>query len=204
MQEAKNIIFDMGGVFLNIDYKKTEQAFIDLGVEKFVQFFKQDYSSHLFEDLETGEIDVPHFYAEFRRETQKNLSDEVIKKAWNAMLGNFPPERLKWLKEIKNKYNVYLYSNTNQIHYDFIMETFRRENGQPNFNDYFKKAYYSHEVHLRKPVTSSYTKLLALAGLVAEETLFIDDTLNNVEGAAAAGMQTIYLKPPMTVLDLKL
>lgn len=194
----------MGGVFLNIDYKRTERAFIELGVDKFVQFFKQDYSSDLFEDLETGEIDEADFYSAFRNETQINLSDEVIKKAWNAMLGNFPPERLEWLKKIKNKYNVYLYSNTNQIHYDCIMETFRRENGLPNFNDYFKKAYYSHEVHLRKPNTSSYIKLLAIAGLEAKETLFIDDTLNNVEGAAAAGMQTIYLKPPMTVLELSL
>jgi len=194
----------MGGVFLKIDYKKTEQAFIDLGVDKFTQFFKQNYSSRLFEDLETGKIDVANFYSEFRGEIQKNLSDEVIKKAWNAMLGNFPPERLEWLKKIKDKYNVYLYSNTNQIHYDCIMETFKRENGQPDFNEYFKKAYYSHEIHLRKPHTSSYTKLLALAGLIAKETLFIDDTLNNIEGATAAGMQTIYLKPPMTVLDLSL
>ena len=194
----------MGGVFLKIDYKKTEQAFIDLGVDKFGQFFRQDYSSHLFEDFETGKIDVPHFYSEFRREIQMNLSDEVIKKAWNAMLGKFPPERLEWLKKIKDKYNIYLYSNTNQIHYDCIMETFRRENGQPDFNDYFIKAYYSHEVHLRKPHVCSYTKLLELAGLTANETLFIDDTLNNIEGATAAGMQPLYLKLPMTVLDLSL
>lgn len=194
----------MGGVFLKIDYKKTEQAFIDLEVDQFSQFFKQDYSSGLFEDFETGKIDVPHFYAEFRREIQMNLSDEVIEKAWNAMLGNFPQDRLEWLSKIKNKYKVYLFSNTNQVHYDCIMETFRRENGQPDFNDYFIKAYYSHEVHLRKPHVDSYTKLLELAGLTASETLFIDDTLNNVEGAAAAGMPTVYLKPPMTVLDLSL
>jgi len=194
----------MGGVFLNIDYKRTERAFIELGVTDFTSFFKQDYSSHLFEDLETGKIDPEYFYGAFRRTAKMEVSNAEIKGAWNAMLGSFPSERLVWLEGVKKRYNIYLYSNTNQIHYDCIMETFRKENGLPDFNQYFIKTYYSHLFGLRKPYVSSYLKLLEDEHLTADETLFIDDTLKNTEGAAEAGMQVICLAPPVTVLDLDL
>lgn len=194
----------MGGVFLNVNYKKTEQAFIDLGVDSFNHFFKQDHSSRLFEDLENGAIEEDAFYTAFRKEAKVKLSNLEIRNAWNAMVGYFPSERLVWLEEIKHKYNIYLYSNTNQIHYDCLMGHFKKDHPGLDFNQFFIKAYYSHEVGLRKPYVSSYQKILELAGLKAADTLFIDDTLKNVEGAEKAGMPVIYLKPPMTVLDLDL
>lgn len=204
MEPIKNIIFDLGGIFLTLDYLRTEQEFAALGVTDFEKLFKQDFSSALFEDLETGRISPAVFYEAFRETTQLSLTDQQIQKAWNALLGHFPAERLEWLSVIQQKYNIYLYSNTNQIHYDHFMQSFPAHIGNGSFNQYFRKAYYSHELGLRKPYPSSYRKILEIEGLNAAETLFIDDTLKNIEGAKEAGLQTIHLVSPNTVLDLDL
>lgn len=198
----KNILFDLGGVFLDINYQLTEQAFIDLGIADFGQRFNQQFSNTLFEDLETGKIDPETFYEAFRKETGTDLSNKTIEVAWNALLLDFPPERLTWLEGIKEKYPVYLYSNTNIIHYQCFMKMFEDKFGGKNFNDYFIKAYYSHELGLRKPYADSYKQLLELENLEAGETLFIDDTLKNIEGAKAAGLQTLWLQPGMVLQEV--
>ncbi len=120
------------------------------------------------------------------------------------MLGTFSTERLQWLKEIRKRYRIYLYSNTNLIHYIAFQKIFREFTGEQNFDNYFIKAHYSHELGLRKPYPESYLKLLEIENLQAEETLFIDDTAKNIEGAKQAGLQAILLLPPKTVLDLDL
>jgi len=120
------------------------------------------------------------------------------------MLLDFPMERIVWLNEIKKKYNIYLFSNTNQIHYDAFIETVKQQTGITDFNQYFIKAYYSHELGLRKPDTASFQKIMEEQKLNPAETLFIDDTLSNVQAAAEIGLQTLHLKPPITVLELQL
>jgi putative hydrolase of the HAD superfamily len=204
MNKIKNIIFDLGGVFMDIDFSRTEKAFVDLGVTNFKELFTQHHASPLFEDLETGKISPEVFYAFFREQTKADLTDEQIKGAWNALLINFPPERLNWLEQIKHKYNIYLFSNTNQIHYDAFMDIFNQETGKDDFNQYFIKAYYSQTLGLRKPYKESYLKIIEEQNLIAAETLFIDDTPKNITGAKEAGLQAILLAPPLTVLDLDL
>ena len=204
MHTVKNIIFDLGGVFMNLDYQKMEQAFIDLGIVNFSELFTQHHSSPLFEDLETGKITNKDFYDQLRKISGVNISDAAIKDAWNAILLDFPKERLDWLSEIKKKYKIYLFSNTNQIHYDAFIETFRKQTGIEDFNQYFIKAYYSQTLGLRKPYAAAYQKVLDEQNIIASETLFIDDTLKNIEGAKAVGLQTVHLAPPLTVLDLNL
>ena len=204
MQKIKNILFDLGGIFIEIDFAKTNKAFVDLGVLHFDQMFTQHTASALFEKLETGIYSPDQFYEAFREEVQLPLSNSQIESAWNAMLGPFPLDRLEWLAEIKNRYNVYLYSNTNRIHYDAFQKIYKQCTGKGYFDDYFIKAHYSHELGLRKPYPQSFTQLLAIEKLAAAETLFIDDTPKNIEGAAMAGLQTILLQPPKTVVDLDL
>ena len=204
MQKIKNIIFDLGGIFIEIDFSKTEKAFAELGVLNFKDFFTQHTASPLFEDLETGACSPDQFYEAFRKESGVELTNEEIKNAWNELLGTFPVERLQWLEEIKNRYNIYLYSNTNIIHYEKFQEIFRENTGKENFDDYFIKAYYSHEIGLRKPYPESFTKLLKVIGIDPGETLFIDDTPKNVDGAKEAGLHAILLAPPKTVFDLDL
>ncbi len=204
MQQIKNIIFDLGGIFLEIHYQLTREAFINLGIKNFDELFTQHHANDLFEDLETGKISANEFYSRFRKEANINLTDEQIKTAWNALLGHFPEERLEWLKKIKNKYNVYLFSNTNQIHYDAFMKIYEASAGKADFNSHFIKAYYSQNMGLRKPYAQSFQYILNEQNLKVEETLFIDDTIKNIEAAHALGMQTIHLVAPKTLLDLDL
>ncbi len=204
MQTIKNIIFDLGGVFMNLDFNLTQQAFVNLGITEFVQMFTQHHANDLFEDLETGKISPEIFYDKLRQETQTHLTNEEIKTAWNALILDFPAERLDWLKQIGQKYKVYLFSNTNQIHYDAFIKVLEEENNCHDFNDHFIKAYYSHEMGMRKPYIESFQKILDEQGLLASETLFIDDSYKNIEGAIKAGLQTIHLLPPKTVIDLNL
>ncbi|TAH06216.1 MAG: HAD family phosphatase [Sphingobacteriia bacterium] len=204
MQPIKNIIFDLGGVFLNINFQLTNSAFANLGVDRFAEMFNQHHSNDLFEMLEKGEISAPAFYEAFRKESGTNISDEAIRNAWNALLLDFPPERIEWLAQIKKRYNIYLFSNTNQIHYDAFMADFGKTFGGKDFNRYFIKAYYSQTLGLRKPSVASYKAIIQEQGLIPAETLFIDDTIKNIEGAKEAGLQTIHLVAPNTVLDLEL
>jgi putative hydrolase of the HAD superfamily len=202
MKKIKNIIFDLGGIFIELDYFKTEKAFIRLGVTNFPELYSQHMVTPLFADLETGKIEEEVFYNAFRKTTGINLSNEQIKDAWNAMLLNFPPERLHWLKDIAKKYKIYLFSNTNIIHYNAFQKIFNENTGLNNFDDFFINAYYSHNLKMRKPDTASFLEIIKRENLVADETLFIDDTPKNIEGAEQAGLQTILLRSPKTVIDL--
>jgi putative hydrolase of the HAD superfamily len=155
MNNIKNIIFDLGGVFIDINYQKTEVAFINAGITNFNELYNQHRASSVFEDLETGKISASFFYNELRNISKTQISDTAIKSAWNAMLGDFLLKEIDWLASIKNKYRLFLYSNTNQIHYEAFTRLFQQETGNSNFDDYFIKAYYSHMFGLRKPYAAS-------------------------------------------------
>lgn len=204
MAAVKNIIFDLGGVFLNLNYQNTKDLFIEFGVPEFDDYFTQHHANSLFEELEKGDISANEFYDAFRRETNTNLSNDQIKIAWNGMLVSFTKERIDWLRKIKERYNIFLFSNTNQIHYDEIMALYKRDVGAEDFNELFIKPYYSHEMRLRKPYYNSFQHIIDEQKLKVEETLFIDDTIKNIESANALGLQTIHLVAPKTVLDLDL
>ena len=204
MRPIKNIIFDLGGIFLNINFALTENAFVNLGIKNFNELFTQHHANALFEDLETGKISELEFYNLLRKEAQINLTDKQIKTAWNALLGDFPIERLEWLEKIKKRYNIYLFSNTNKIHHDAFMLVYEQVTGKKDFDSYFIKAYYSQEMGLRKPYPESFMYIINEQNLVPEQTLFIDDTIKNIEGAKVLGLQTIHLIAPQTVLDLHL
>src|SRR3954463_1036540 len=113
----KNIIFDFGGVFIDVDYKRTEQAFIDAGIKNFHDFYSQQSASPLFEDLERGKINEAAFYRQLRTATGVDLPDQTIISCWNRILGDYYPEAIEKAKELKQKYRLFLFSNTNIVHY---------------------------------------------------------------------------------------
>lgn len=200
-KKIKNIIFDLGGVLLQLDYQKTEDEFGNLGVKDFASYFKQDFASKLFADFETGKIDTNTFYNQFRITTKTNLTNSQIKNAWNAMLLSFWGDRLSWLKTISKKHPIFLLSNTNEIHYHEVINIYNQQNLAISFDSYFVKDYYSHILGLRKPNIETYLAVLNRQGLIANETLFIDDTIKNIIGAKKAGMQTFHLLPQMNLID---
>jgi putative hydrolase of the HAD superfamily len=195
MEGVKNIIFDLGGVLLNIDYSRTSAAFKKLGAGDFDSFYSQQGANQLFEELETGNISETDFYKEMQRHCYPNTTVAQIQDAWNAILLDFREESLQFLKTLNDNYNLFLLSNTNSIHLSEFDKIFARQTGGTNFNDLFDKAYYSHLIHRRKPYPPTYGFVLEDAGISEMETLFIDDSIVNIEGAMEAGLKTHWLKP---------
>ena len=204
MQNIKAVILDLGGVLLNIDYEKTRKAFAGLGIEDFNAHYNQFKGSTLFDDLETGKIKAEDFYQAFREQTGLKTEDDRIRKAWNAMLLDFPNTRVQFLKDLRKKYRLFLLSNTNAIHHDEFQRHFRETSGENAIDDLFDKAYYSHLIGSRKPETEPFEHILKDQNLKPGETLFVDDTQSNLKGAITLGIQTIHLQPPAKVEDLGL
>ena len=205
MQKPKNIIFDLGGVILNIDFKQTALAFAELGIGNFNEYYTLQTVTPLFEKLEIGAIDADNFYNEFRELAQlSSLTTEQIMHAWNALLLDFPPERIQWLKDIKNRYRIYLLSNTNEIHHTAFTQIYKQQIGNCEFDSLFVKTYYSYKMGLRKPSKEIFEVVLKDENLQAAETVFIDDSEVNIFAAASVGLQTIYLPSPKTLLELDL
>ena len=202
MQQLKNIVFDLGGVLLNIDYNKTENAFKQLGFLNFNEMYSQYSADMLFSDLEMGKISNDHFYERMLEAGKGKLSKEQITTAWNAMLLTFRMPSLVFLEELSKKYNLYLLSNTNAIHLEAFNEIFSRETGQSSLDAYFTKAYYSNHIGFRKPNEDVFQFILEDAGIKAEETLFIDDSYNNIETAQRMGFKTHLLKTGEKIEDL--
>lgn len=201
---TRNIILDFGGILFEVDYMKTEKAFVDAGITDFRALYSQHTASPLFADFETGRIGIPEFLQAFRDLTGTHMKDEEIIRCWDSMLGSYYPEALEWVKNLRERYAVYLYSNTNAIHYNFFTQRYFEQFGRRDFEQHFDRVYYSHVAHHRKPNPESYTWLLADAGLNAADTLFIDDTLVNVEGARKAGLGAYHLATPEKVWQLAL
>ena len=204
MQKIKNIIFDLGGVILNLDFKLTVLAFAEFGIGNFNEYYTLQFATSLFKKLERGEITADEFYNQFRELVNLPISNEQIQHAWNALLLDFPKERIEWLKAISKRYKIYLLSNTNEIHYNAFTATYRKTIEDKNFDDLFIKAYYSHKVGLRKPSKEIFEMVIRNENLNVTETLFIDDGEANIEAAKSLGFQTVHLLTPKTVLELDL
>jgi putative hydrolase of the HAD superfamily len=202
MQGIKNIIFDLGGVLLNIDYQRTNQAFIDLGVQNFSELYSQFHANALFENLETGRVSEKDFVSRLKEHIPGRVTDAQVIAAWNAMLLDYPLARLQLLQQLRLHYNLYLLSNTNAIHLREVNAILERSRGIPSLAAFFDKSYYSHLMGCRKPEKEAYEMILNENGLHPEETLFIDDTLPNIEAARELGIQVIHLQAPKTVLDI--
>lgn len=202
MQNIDNLIFDLGGVILTLDMPRAEQHFTALGVKDYNTLFRSGNVSSFFKAYEVGSITDAEFLESLRNLAGLPLTDEALVEAWNAMLGYFPEERIALLNRLTNKYRLFLFSNTNALH----LTTFRKMyadafNGNV-FDDHFEKAYYSHTLGMRKPDAESYEHIIRENKLDPSKTVFIDDSLLNIEGAEATGLKGIHIKPGMSVLDI--
>ncbi len=195
MAQAKNIIFDLGGVLLDLDFKRTIDAFEKLGLQNFENMFSQFKADELFEKLETGRLTEAEFYAAVKKRTTKEITEAEIDHAWNALILDFRIESLALLEKLAADYKLFLLSNTNSIHLKFFKNLFTEQTGKPLLDAYFNKAWYSNEVGLRKPGAEIFEFAMKEAGLTAAETLFVDDTLINIETAQKLGFKTHHLLP---------
>ena len=204
MQNIKAIIFDLGGVLLDIDFKKVCTSFKTLGADNFEEIYSQHECDPIFENLETGKISEEDFCHGLKKYTIASVTNEDITRAWNSILLDFRLSSLSHLKLLKNKYKLFLLSNTNGIHQVAFNKIFENTVGESSFNSLFDKAYYSHEMGFRKPNADAYQYILKENNLQPHETLFVDDTAGNIEGAKAVGMPTVLLTKEMKIEDLDL
>lgn len=186
----KNIIFDFGDIFINLDKLATYKELKKLGVSGFSKelFF-------VYHQYEKGLITTDAFIA-FCQEKFPFIKRQELIDAWNAILLDFPKYRLAFLKELAahKKYRLFLLSNTNDLHIKWVQHNWGQELYE-EFKNCFEQFYLSHEIHFRKPDLSIYEFVLLENNLKAAETLFVDDLKENTAAAAAIGIATWNLIP---------
>ncbi|WP_166383170.1 HAD-IA family hydrolase [Polaribacter sp. 11A2H] len=185
----KNLIFDFGDIFINLDKKRFAKELLDLGISQ-----ESEASLPILNEYEMGLISTEEFVAFF--EAKFNVPKEKLVKAWNSILLDFPKNRLKFIQELaeSKKYRLFLLSNTNDLHISWIQNNVGME-FYNSFKICFEQFYLTHEIHLRKPNVDIYEFVLNENNLIAEETLFIDDTKENTVSANTLGIHTWNLIP---------
>lgn len=192
LQEVKHLIFDLGGVLLDIDPQRTVKSFEALGLTNVIKPGGWGYKQEVFLQMEEGKLTDDEFRNGVRELLPAPVSDAEIDRAWCAMLIDFPAERVSLLKQLESKFNLYLFSNTNNIHVDYFHKLFHHKFGF-SMSDLFVKDYYSNQINSRKPSLESFQFVLRDAAINPQETLFIDDSKENVAGAERAGMHAFHL-----------
>ncbi len=198
----KNLIFDLGGVLLNIDFKKTYDAFYALGIYRANELNNHPEVLELFMALEVGEYSVNAFRDKFRLLTGYSDSDEKLDDAFNALLMDFPPERIARVQELATKYNTYILSNTNAIHCKHYNQMLNDDLGIKDLNHLVDKAYYSHELGVKKPDYEIYGRMIELSGILPGESLFIDDREENLKAARKLGFDVMLVDEEHTILEV--
>lgn len=201
-KEVKNIIFDFGGVVINLDYENTINEFRKLGMKDADNLYSKSSQLSLFDLFETGKVSGEEFFAQLESYFPFKPEREALRNAWNAMLLDFPPENMDLLHEVKKHYRTFLLSNTNQVHLDYYFQKLKLEHDLNNMDGFFEKTYYSHKIERRKPDPDTFLYVLNDSGLKASETLFIDDSPQHVDGARQAGLKAIHLKPSIKISDI--
>ena len=187
--KIKNVVFDLGGVLINLDFDNCLNAFRKAGFQDIEKQACQFRGKGFFSQFELGEISPEEFRKAIRKEVSEALSDHEIDDMWNLMLLNIPREKLDLLLELRERYMVYLLSNTNQIHWDYAGEEMFNYRGF-RADDFFEDTFLSFKMHLAKPDKAIYEKVMKEANILPEETFFIDDSETNCRAAAALGIQT--------------
>ena len=193
----KNIIFDFGDIFINLDKKATYTEMAKLGVTNISEEMIAVYHQY-----EKGLISTDEFTQFYHNKFQIPKMDLI--RAWNAILLGFPSERLTFLKELvaSKKYRLFLLSNTNELHISWIQNDWGMELYN-EFKNCFEQFYLSHEINFRKPDANIYEFVLNENNLIANETLFVDDLKENTDAAKQLGIHVWNLIPgEENVVDL--
>lgn len=190
MTKIKNIVFDLGGVLIELDHTQAVRRFKEIGVEDAEELLDPYEQKGIFLEVENGAITVEEYCQKLREHTGKELSYEEIKYAWLGFIVDVPQYKLDYLLKLRKQYNVYLLSNTNPIIQDGWARTKAFSSAGCPIGDYFDKMYTSYEVGVTKPDRKIFDFMIKDSGLVPSETLFVDDAKSNVEVGRSLGFQT--------------
>ena len=191
--KIKNIIFDLGGVVLDIDESIVYKELEKMGISTSELAQSKEFID-IMSKFDTGIYTAPTF----RKKTktllgQEKMTDQRFDAIWNAMLLDIPRERIEAIEKVKKHYKIFLMSNSNVIHYDLYVRDLQLRFGYHEFDELFNKSYFSFAEHLEKPDPRFFELILDHEGLLPEETLFIDDTAANIEAAKSLGIKTYHI-----------
>ncbi len=196
-----NLLFDLGGVIMDIRKDNCVKALAELGVDNPGQYLGDYGQTGPFGDLEEGLITPDEFRAFIRSKLTVDVTDEQIDEAFCQFLIGIPPERLRQLRQLREKYGIYLLSNTNPIMWnsriarDFTIEGLNRE-------AYFDGMVTSFEAKALKPARRIFEYAIGHLGIDPSRTLFLDDSADNLKGAAALGFHTALVPPGREFIDI--
>ena len=188
-KKIRNIVFDLGGVLVDLDFKAAINGLQKAGFANVKEQLQAFDCEGIFQKFELGEMSADEFRSAIRENSTVSLTDEEVDGLWNAMLLEVPREKLELILHLRGKYMVYLLSNTNSIHWDYVCKNAFNYRGF-RVNDYFEETFLSYEMHLAKPDKAIFEKVLEEANLLPEETLFIDDSEANCKAASELGIHT--------------
>lgn len=192
-KKIKAVLFDLGGVIIDIDYLKTIQAFTDLGLKNAKTLYNQFDQGRVFDDYEVGSISNEAFIEAVQKKIESPISAIQITEAWNAMIGTYQINKLDFIMNLSQRIPCYLLSNTNEIHLKRAREALTKTK-YARLELLFEKCYYSHIIGKRKPHIETFQWVTKDMSHKAEEILFIDDSPQHIEGAKKAGLNTIHFQ----------
>lgn len=198
----RNIIFDFGGVIINIDFHLTINAFKRLGAEHFDQLYSKAAQTGIFDELDKGTISKEAFLQGLLPYLPAGTTPGQVLDAWNAIIIDLPAYRINMLREIRKNYRTFLLSNTNAIHYEIYGEWLRHDFGAPDFQGLFDAACLSFRMGMRKPEPRIFETVFQEQGLKKEETLYIDDSQHIIEATTAMGIPSYWLQDGQEVCSL--
>ena len=200
--KIKNIIFDLGGVVLDIDESIVYKELEKLGISTSELAHSKEFID-IMSKFDTGIYTAPTFRKKAKAILgQEKMTDKRFDTIWNAMLLDIPRERIEALEQIRKHYKIFLMSNSNEIHYDLYVRDLQLRFGYNEFDELFNKSYFSFAEHLEKPDPRFFELILDHEHLNPEETLFIDDTAANIKVAQSLGIRTYHIRRDELVRNL--
>lgn len=185
-------IFDLGGVLINLDSERCKESFRNLGLRCDADIFQDKTLRKLSDDFATGKVSGHEFYENLLPFFAEKVTENQVKEAWNSMLLDIPETKLDKLFMLKRKYKVFMLSNTNEWHWQYILDNCIECDGM-RLDDYFHEVFLSFEMGLCKPDKKIYEEVIKRTGITPSRALFIDDLPENVEAAKQTGLMT-YLE----------
>lgn len=191
-QGIRNIIFDLGGVLLNINPLLSLDEFAKLSGLSQAELRNRLEQEKIFEKFDTGNISPTEFRSGLCQIMNKQINDSEIDRAWNKLLLDFPAQRVHLLQELKKNYHIFLLSNTNMIHFWHYSHVFH-QTYDTKLTDLFDKLFLSYEIGMHKPDAGIYDYVIQTALLQPSECVFIDDSFINIEAAEKLGISGIHI-----------
>ena len=200
-QPFKHIIFDLGGVIVNIHLQRAFKAFATLTGFAEDDLHNIAVSSEVVKHFEKGLLSSNAFRNSLRQIFRQDTPNKELDAAWNQAILDIPHERLGLLDKLSKRYQLFLLSNTNPIHLKAVHEALHKASGVKELHHFFTKTYYSFQTGHLKPEARAFKAILYENRLMPEETLFIDDTIANIKAARSLHIHTLHVHTPSTLFD---